>query len=281
MKKVLIISYSHTGQTETAISSLLRGLQKHVECDVREIQSQEKFGFPWKMRDFFRAFPRCQRGPVPAIRPLEIQWENYDLVICAYQVWFLSPSLPFQGFLQSEIARGLKNKKVITVVTCRNLWQSALARVKKTLQDLGAQHLGQITLCETGPVWASFVTTPRWMLTGKKAAFWFFPEAGLASSDFAGLQSKGEALGKAWAISSGTAWAQNELGANRESVSLELMDKIGQKFFWFWSGLIQRGSKGPGVWQDFLLVLFRANLILLILAVLPLTKIYEISKNVK
>lgn len=274
MKKVLIISYSQAGQTQRAIEAFAKGLEPHLQCDFKSIQPKETFCFPWKITEFFRAFPRCVCGLAPHIEPLSIQWENYDLVVIGYQVWFLSPSLPTQGFLQSPDALGLKGKKVITLLTCRNLWHSASLRMAQALSGLGTNHLGQITLCETSPLWASFVTTPRWMLTGKKSAFAFFPEAGISNSEFTKLQLTASEIGESW-LKIGKIPEEN-FGSNLDRVSLELMDIIGRRFFRFWAWFILKIAPTTGVWQDFWLLLFRINLIFLIISVGPCTKIFEL-----
>jgi hypothetical protein len=276
MKKVLVISYSQAGQTQRALTTFLRGFEKNVQCDRVVIEPKEKFPFPWKMSHFFRVFPRSVRGVAPEIENPQIRWDDYDLVILGFQVWFLSPSLPIQGFLQSPYASGLRRKKVVTLVTCRNLWHSASRTVHDKLTALGAQHLGQITLGETSPLWASFVTTPRWMLTGKKSAFAFFPEAGISAEEFAKLEEKGERLGLSWVSSQGHTLSKNEYGSNLKKVSLSLMDAIGFRFFLFWSAFILLLAPRAGILQDILLLLFRVNLVLLILTVAPCTKLFEV-----
>jgi hypothetical protein len=276
MNRALVISYSHTGQTEMAVSTFARGFSENIACDFAIITPLEKFEFPWKMRNFFRAFPRCVAGLAPEVQSLDIAWQNYDLVILAYQVWFLSPSLPIQGFLNSSQAQNLKNKKIITLVTCRNLWHSAFYTIRKALRNLGAEHLGQVTLCETSPVWATFVTTPRWLLTGKKGPFLFFPAAGISPMDFVQLEQKGRRLSQSWQDSSGSAVSASALGSNLSSVALAQMDQIGIQLFRFWTRLILKLSNAPGVWQDFLLLVFRMNLILVILVATPGATIFEI-----
>ncbi len=285
MKKALILYYSQTGQTQAAIDAFATGFSKSVAYDVLRIEPSEKFAFPWKISSFFRAFPRCVKGLAPSIEPLDIDWKNYDLVILGYQVWFLSPSLPVQGFLNSKDAEGLRGKSVITIITCRNLWYSALGRIRARLNELGATHLGQITLCELSPVWASFVTTPRWMLTGKKAAFAFFPAAGISPVDFEPMEEKGLRLGRAWISGGSNAshtfsadWEQ-QFGSNLTKVSLAMMDWIGIRVFRAWAGFILKLAPRAGLKQDLLLVAFRLNLIALILTVAPCTKIFEVLVN--
>lgn len=276
MKKALIISYSQAGQTQRAVESFATGLGQYLKYDHLKIETEEEFPFPWKMTSFFRAFPRCIRGPLPRVKPLDVDWSKYELIILAYQVWFLSPSLPIQGFLSGYDAQNLAGKKVITLVTCRNLWLSALERVKRVLKFVGAEFLGQITLCETSPLWASFVTTPRWMLTGKKDAFAFFPPAGISEEAFLSLENKGKKIGQTWALNLDLSSQHGEFGSNLNRVALAWMDRIGSNFFRFWAGLIQKIAPQPGLWQDITLVIFRLNLVALILIITPVTKAFEL-----
>jgi hypothetical protein len=275
VKKALFLYYSQAGQTQRAIAALAQGFATHAPCDVVRFETEETFPFPWRMSAFFRVFPRCIAGLAPPLKPLPIHWEDYDLIILGYQVWFLSPSLPVQSLLQSPQVEAWRGKKVITVVTCRNLWHSALHVLRRRLTQWGAIFLGQITLCELSPVWASFVTTPRWMLTGKKNAFAFFPPAGIATEEFNKLIEKGQRLGLEWAASAGTRVLSAELTANRQHLSLLMMDRIGAIFFRFWTRIILRLAPEPGWWQDFLLIIFRLNLIVLIICVAPCTRIFS------
>ncbi len=275
MNKALIISYSQASQTDRALHYFTRGLQKNFDCEYVKISPKENFKFPWKISEFFRVFPRAVQGISGEIEPLEIEWSRYELVILAGQVWFLSPSLPLQSFLKNEVAKGLQGKPVITLLTCRNLWHSASRRLRQSLQQIGARHLGQITIAETGPVWASFVTTPRWMLTGKKQAFAFFPAAGISESEFKKLEEKGQSIVRRTEKMAEWQMTEGIFGSNVNKVSLVLMDQIGYGFFLFWSSLILKLARRPGIWQDFLLVLFRLNLVIMIIVIGPCTKVFE------
>jgi len=278
MKKALIVYYSQAGQTQRAIEHLARGFGGAVATDLRRIESEEPFKFPWRMRDFFRVFPRCVQSVVTPIRPLDLRWDDYDLVVLAYPVWFLSPALPMQAFLLSEEARGLRGKTVVTVATCRNLPLSAGIWMKNRIAALGGHFDGQFAACEHTPLWASFVTTPRWMLTGRKDAFWFFPPAGLTNSDFAQIESTATAIAQAWVTSEGDPARLPALGPNLNRVSLLLTDRIGHDvFFRPWSRLILRLFPKPGLGQDLLLVLFRMSLVVLIICGVPCMMLFEWS----
>lgn len=275
-KKALFLYYSQTGQTQHAMDTLAKGFAKASGCDVESYTVVEKFTFPWKMRDFFRAFPRCVLGLAPRFGSMPVKFDDYDLVILGGQVWFLSPSLPLQSLLQSSQAEGLKGKPVIVLVTCRNLWYSAARLVRESLQTIGAKYLGQITVCEISPLWASFVTTPRWMLTGKKEPFAFFPAAGIREGDFTALENLGQKLGESWVASGGRSVAPGLLKSNLDRLSLRLMDRIGRNFFQVWARTLLRIAPKPGIWQDFCLILFRLNLVVLIVVVAPCTKVAEV-----
>ena len=123
-------------------------------------------------------------------------------------------------------------------------------------------------------MWASFVTTPRWMLTGRKNRFWFFPPAGIDDKEFGSLEEKADRIGRSWVNK--VQIPRVELGSNLDCVSLRLMDRIGRNFFEIWAKLILSVSRQEGLMQDFLLFLFRVNLIVLIICVAPVTKFIEI-----
>lgn len=110
---------------------------------------------------------------------------DYDLVIISYQVWFLSPSIPITSFLKSKYAKEkLKDKPVITVIACRNMWVMAQEKMKSLLFDVNAKLIDNIVLIDQGSSLSTFITTPRWMLTGRRNAFWkIFPKAGVSKED--------------------------------------------------------------------------------------------------
>lgn len=79
------------------------------------------------------------------------------------------PSQPITAFLQSEQAKKvLKDTPVITLIGCRNMWLMAQEKVKKLLAESEAKLIGNVVKVDQSNDWASFITTPLWMLTGKK-----------------------------------------------------------------------------------------------------------------
>ena len=54
-----------------------------------------------------------------------------------------------------------------------------------------------VVVTHQGPAWATFITTTRTLLTGKRDRLWGrFPPAGIAESDFDRLRSLGEAVAR-------------------------------------------------------------------------------------
>jgi hypothetical protein len=189
MKRVLALYYSQTGQLRSALDSFLSGLEREeFEVHVEALRSSPAYPFPWSFGSFLDAFPESVLGIPPELeRPRFDPAARYDLVVIAYTVWFLAPSLPVQAFLRSSHAAVLKDTPVITLVACRNMWHTASMRMKAELGRLGAHLVDNVVVTDSGPAWTTFVTTPRWMLTGKKERWGIFPPAGVAPETIAGL----------------------------------------------------------------------------------------------
>jgi hypothetical protein len=196
--RILLISYSQSGDAARVADTLAGALQTHgVDIDRECIRPVVPYPFPWRnVFRFFNVLPECQLGPPPAIHePAFDAGRAYELIVLVYQVWFLAPSLPVQGFLASPAARVLAGRKVLTVSVSRNMWQSASETMKARLRDLGAVHIDNIVVTHQGPPWATFVTAPRLLLLGKREPFWkVFPPAGLSDVELQRVQRLGEAV---------------------------------------------------------------------------------------
>jgi hypothetical protein len=184
MTSVLLVYYSQAGEAARVAKAVAEGLSgPTVDVTVEALQPQVPYPFPWKSpARFFDVLPECHRGPLPALAPLTLDvTRRFDLVILVYQVWFLAPSLPVQSFIKSDAARVLRDTKVVTFSVSRNMWQSASETMKQLLRDVRARHIDNVVITHQGPAWATFVSTPRALLLGKKDAFGgLFPEAGVS-----------------------------------------------------------------------------------------------------
>lgn len=185
MKKILVLYFTQSGQMKDILSGLCADIQDKAQIDFAPISLVNPYPFPWAQYDtFFDAMPESVLGITFPVNPMpQIMEKEYDLVILGYQPWFLSPSIPFNSFLQSEWSAVLKGKPVVTVIGCRNMWLNAQERVKNRLQELNARLVGNIALDDKHPNIASTLSIVRWMLKGQKEATEKSPEAGVSMAD--------------------------------------------------------------------------------------------------
>ena len=241
MKKVQVIYYSQSGQLGSAAASLCAPLSASDEIKLvwTPIEPVTAFPYPWRFYDFFDTMAEAVLNRGCAIKPVAVE-ADADLVILGYTVWFLSPSLPVAAFLNSDAAKALAGKPVVTLIACRDMWLMAQERVKAKLAALGARHLDNVVLTDQGRSVHSFFTTPRWLFTGKKDAFWFFPPAGVAAEEIAAAARFGERLTVALSENKETKDAPllTGLGAARVAGKLIASEKIGVKLFRVWSRLM-------------------------------------------
>jgi hypothetical protein len=281
MLRVLALYYSQTGQLRRALESLLAGLDPdEFEVHVEAIRPVEDYPFPWPFGEFLDVFPDCVLGRVPEIhKPGFDPDADYDLIVLGYTVWFLAPSLPLQGFLKSEHARVLRGKSVTTLIACRNMWHTASERMKRDLAAAGAELRDNVVVTDEGPAWATFVTTPRWMFTGRKGRFWkVFPPAGVSADSIAGLRRFGEAItqnrGDLGSRSGGP--LLTGLGAIEIDNRMVVPELLGRVLFQPWSRLVAvTGGRGGRV-RRFTLYLFFTNLVLTVLILVPISVILRL-----
>ena len=120
MKRLLLLYYSQSGDVARIAEEFALPFRDlpDVEVVVRQIEPVPPYPFPWgTLTRLLSVFPECQRGGGASIRPLGLDpGEKFDLVILAYQVWHLAPSLPIQGFFKSadaQLLRGARDRKSV------------------------------------------------------------------------------------------------------------------------------------------------------------------------
>src|SRR6516165_342471 len=277
MTHILLIYYSQSGEAGRVAETLATTLcDPEVELVVERLRPKQEYPFPWKsVGQFFAILPECHLGPLPELEaPAFDPDQKFDLVILIYQVWFLAPSLPVQAFLKSRAARVLKGAKVMTVSVSRNMWQSASETMKQLLADAGARHIDNIVVTHQGPAWATFITTPRALLFGKKEGFWgIFPPAGLADAELARVARFGKAIldcRDRLHLPEGVPLLTG-LGAVHIQRRYLIPERIGWYWFRGWGHLIRflgRLGTVPRVAGVYVFVVF---LLFLIVIVMPLT----------
>jgi hypothetical protein len=210
--KILVLYYSQTGQLRTILNSITSTI---VDCniDFAPIELLEPYPFPWKTFDaFFDAMPESVLSIGKEIKPiLELTNTDYDLIILGFQPWFLSPSVPITSFFKSKYASYLKDKPIITVIGCRNMWLRALQHVKQYFNEIGAQHVGNIVLVDNNKNLTSTTTIAKWLVTGDKGPYKRYPEAGIIKKDIDEAKRFGPLISE---------WIKNGMQANALQATL-------------------------------------------------------------
>ncbi len=274
MKKVLVLYYSQSGQLKRVMDKIVAPLKQcdDVQCDYCEIKPVIPYPYPWSFYAFFNVFPEAVYLDGCEVEPLETA-DEYDLIILGYTSWFLSPSIPVTGFLQSDQAKKLfKGKPVVTVIACRDMWLMAQEKMKGLLADLGARLLGNVALTDQGKSLYTFVTTPRWMLTGKKDAFWFFPKAGVAEEEIAASSRFGEQLCSA--LQKGEEQHNSPMLRNMGAVNVNgkliATERIAHRSFLIWSKLIKKAGAPNSRGRNIVITIYAIFLLTLVLTIVPL-----------
>lgn len=272
MRRVLVVRFSQTGQLDRVVDSIVGPLLDCPEIEVvfEELRPLEPFPFPWPFLQFFSIFPECIHMVPQPMAPYSLAGdEEFDLIVLAYQVWFLAPALPTTSFLRSELAERLfRDRPVVTVIACRGMWLMAQEKVKSELARLGARLVDNVALIDSCGSVASFLATPLWMFTGKKQPYSWIPPAGVGEREIAECRRFGEPI-RNRLCSDATPIASpmlRGLGAVSINDKLIASERIGNRSFRIWGSLL-RALGGPET------ILRRAALILyiLVLAVLLLT----------
>ncbi|HKH63029.1 MAG TPA: hypothetical protein VKA49_19445 [Flavitalea sp.] len=247
MKKILVIYFSQSGQQMRILQSLTKPfLDAGHEVILEELKPLERFPFPWSAYEFFNAFPETfDQHPIPLQALSAITHRDFDLVIIGYQPWFLTPSRPVSSFLQSKDGkRILQSRNVVTVLGCRNMWLGAQEKVKRRLLEADARLVGHMALVDRSGNLTSLITILRWMFTGNKNPFWFFPPAGVSEQDIQHAAVFGNHINAALQANNfnNLQDSLNREGAIEIKPNLVLMEKRGQKAFSVWAKFVAMGG---------------------------------------
>jgi hypothetical protein len=275
MKRVLVVHFSQTGQLARVARRLVSPLAEanDVELVDETLRPRPRYPFPWPLWRFLDAMPETVLLEPPALEPLAVRAEeHFDLVVLAYQVWYLAPSGPMTAFLKSEPGRRLlRGRPVVTVIACRNMWLLAQETVKRLIQEAGGRLLDNVVFTDQGGTLATFVTTPRWLLTGRRNPFWGLPAAGVAEQEIAKADRFGLAL-----LAALRADREREdapmlagLGAARVDPKLIFSERAARRAFSAWSRLIRLCGAPGSIARVPMLALFSAYLVAMILTVVP------------
>lgn len=280
-KRVLVIYYSQSGQLENVLKTMLNPLMESdtIELTLYPLVSSEIFSFPWSFWNFFDTFPESVYcDSLPNLPHHLSNEEDFDLIILGYQPWFLSPSLPMCAFMKSDQAKKiLKNKPVITVIACRNMWIEAQKSMKELLNTHEAHLIDNVVLSDQSGPLESFITTPRWMLTGKHEPFWGLSAAGISSEVIQRSKRFGEAIHQGLLCDAERKIEPMlcRLGAVCVDPRFIASEKIGKRSFRIWGKLIRMFGNRGSLMRRPVLGVYILFLLLLILSVVPLNMAFQ------
>jgi hypothetical protein len=212
------------------------------------------------------------------LEPFTTQFEQYDLIILSYQVWFLTPSLPISSFMQLPQTKKLfNNTPVVTVIGCRGMWLSAQEKMKKLLADANATLVDNVVLSDDCGAAFSFLATPLWMMTGKKKPLSWVPAAGVSENDITNARRFGVAINQRLACDESAITRPMLTGLNAVKINEKLIasERVGNHSFSIWSKILKKFGSQQSVGRGIGLSVYVVFLITLILTVVPITAIIK------
>jgi hypothetical protein len=269
-KKVLAVYYTQSGQLKQILDNFTAPFaQAGITVETVSIQPKKDYPFPWTTPSFFDAMPESVLTIPTEIVPFQCSEKKYDLIIFAYQPWFLSPSIPANSILQHPSFKAiLKDTPVITLIGARNMWASAQEKVKSFLRESGAKLVGNSVLMDRHQNHVSVVTIFHWMLTGRKDRYLnIFPKPGISDEDIRNATQFGEIAARHF--------RENKLDTLQEAFvagkaievhyGLIFIEERGSKLFKLWARLITR-KKNRTRW----LVYFKYYLLIALFIAAPI-----------
>jgi len=280
LKKVLVITYSQSGQLDEIVSNVTSEFTQDpsVHIHFEKLVPEPSFPFPWTDISFWDAMPESVKMIPAKIRPVSFDTdEKYDLIILGYPIWFLSPPVPLTTFLKSEEARKVMNgTPVVTVIGARNMWVSAQEDIKKMIAENGGKLAGNIALHDRHQNLLSVITIIYWMLTARKDRYLgIFPKPGISDEDILGAKRFGQPILEALRSNTYTDLQQKliDLGAVDLSFDIVATETRAKKIFHAWAAFIRKKG-GPGAKERTgRLKMFKWYLLFVIFAVSPLASL--------
>jgi hypothetical protein len=269
-KKVLAVFYSQSGQLEQIIDHFTQPLiEAGDSVEKLRIYPTQAYSFPWTGKSFFFVMPDCVMQVPGKLQDYQFKETKYDLIVLGYQAWFLSPSIPSNTLMFDPKFREIaKDTPIITITGARNMWISAMEKIKPVLKNMDAKLVGNIALVDRHHNFVSFVTIFHWMFKAKKDRLWnIFPIPGVSEQDI--LNTKNYGIAAVPYLESGN-WQgfQEEMvkqGAVPVKYALMFIESKARKIFKIWAGIISKRKK-----RDTWLVAFKYYLLIALFIAAPI-----------
>ena len=153
-KKILIIFFSFSSQTNNLVQALSRGLEKtHIEVVKERLIPVNPLRFPigtikgtvqMMLVTFFRKH-------IP-IEPIAAHcFADFDLIILAGPTWSYNPSGPILSLLRRDGKRLFNSNLVLPLISCRGYWRLHWWGLKRLLCKSGATVVNLIVFTHPNP----------------------------------------------------------------------------------------------------------------------------------
>jgi hypothetical protein len=272
MNKILVVCYSQSGQLSEIVEHFVKPFDTS-QIEYLHITPQKAFPFPWTSDVFFDTMPETVLEKPILLEPLGLGSEKYDLIVLAYQPWFLSPSLPVSSLLQTEQFQKIMNRTpIVTLIGGRNMWLNAQESVKKYINKAGGKLVGNIPFMDRTSNLVSAVTILHWMLTGKKDRKWgVFPLPGVSKADINSGAVFGQMVHEALTTGSFVGLQMKILNTGLVEIPTDILfiEQRAKKIFYIWANLITKKSTTTQQRKTFV-SLFKYYLLIALFMVAPL-----------
>jgi hypothetical protein len=159
------------------------------------------------------------------------------------------------------------------------MWLMAQERMKLRIAELGGHLIDNVALVDLAHMAATFISTPMWMLTGKRGPFLngSVPRAGVPADEIARASRFGEAIARQLPDRRTDDFSPMLKGLSAVSINEGLMasEAIARRSFRAWGGLLRAIGNQQSITRRIVLGLYVLFLITLILTVVPISAILK------
>ncbi len=246
IRNVLVISYSQSGQLHEITDNFIQPLQD-VDIDRIKYDPVDPYPFPWTSAAFFDTMPESVlEKPVP-LKKISYKYSKYDLVIFAYQPWYLSPSIPATSLLSDkEFLARIEKTPVITLIGSRNMWLNSQESVKSRIIEAGGIIVANLPFADRNQNQISAITILHWMLSGRKVRkYRFLPLPGVSDKDIFAAKDFGKILNLAIYMNDLTKLQDEFVASGFIDLTAEIIfiEKKAKRLFRIWAAIISKYSK--------------------------------------
>ncbi len=155
------------------------------------------------------------------------------------------------------------------------MWLSAYQTLRRLIRGVGAKHVGNVVAVDDSPMWASFIMTPRWLLSGRRDRLWgIFPPPGVSDARIESLSEIGKKIvnkRNLFGEEKNITQVIQPICKSETMVETKLIipEWLGIRLFRFWARAIDRARHFGPVTKGLCYTFFVTSLISSILFLLP------------